>query len=205
LTLKSACSTFWFAENLICFFLCFAEGFKEAAEKFQVESGIDAGVDLSTLDNRILIREAINSGKIQESISLVNQLHPELLDNDRYLYFHLQQLHLIELIRDGKIEDALRFAQNKIAEAGETNPEGERENNFFPSKTRKIKKFFLNFFSIEWTRENVSAVGFWKTTKQSFRRLTGANAPTKDRQWAQRSDSPHRAQTEPKLSHSKCP
>lgn len=104
-------------------FIYFSEGFKEAAEKFQVESGIDTGVDLSTLDNRILIREAINNGRIQESISLVNHLHPELLDNDRYLYFHLQQLHLIELIREGKIEEALRFAQNKIAEAGETNPE----------------------------------------------------------------------------------
>jgi len=73
------------------------------------------------LDNRILIREAIQSGKIEDSINLVNQLHPELLDNDRYLYFHLQQLHLIELIRDGKIEEALTFAQNKISEAGETN------------------------------------------------------------------------------------
>lgn len=65
-----------------------------------------------------MIREAINAGKIQDSISLVNQLCPELLDNDRYLYFHLQQLHLIELIREGKIDEALRFAQNKIAEAG---------------------------------------------------------------------------------------
>lgn len=54
---------------------------------------------MATLDNRILIREAVQSGNIQESINLVNQLHPELLDNDRYLYFHLQQLHLIELIR----------------------------------------------------------------------------------------------------------
>jgi glucose-induced degradation protein 8 len=76
-----------------------AEGFKEAAEKFQEESGIEPDVDLSTLDNRILIREAVQQGKIQESIKLVNQLHPELLDNDRFLYFHLQQLHLIELIR----------------------------------------------------------------------------------------------------------
>lgn len=75
------------------------EGFKEAAEKFQEESGIEPDVDLATLDNRILIREAVQSGNIQESINLVNQLHPELLDNDRYLYFHLQQLHLIELIR----------------------------------------------------------------------------------------------------------
>lgn len=30
------------------------------------------------------------NGKIQEATALINQLHPELLDNDRYLYFHLQ-------------------------------------------------------------------------------------------------------------------
>lgn len=120
------------------------EGFKEAAEKFQVESGVEPSVDLSSLDNRILIREAVQNGRIQEATHLVNQLHPELLDNDRYLYFHLQQLHLIELIRyillpinvkkkssetlciifrAGKIEEALTFAQTRISEAGESNPE----------------------------------------------------------------------------------
>lgn len=98
-------------------------GFKEAAEKFQSESGVEPDVDLSSLDNRILIREAVQDGRIQEATHLVNQLHPELLDNDRYLYFHLQQLHLIELIRAGKIEDALSFAQTQISEAGESNPE----------------------------------------------------------------------------------
>jgi len=50
----------------------------------------------------------------------VNQLHPELLDNDRYLYFHLQQLHLIELIRMGRVEEALQFAQDQLSEAGES-------------------------------------------------------------------------------------
>uniref|UniRef100_A0A336MT85 CSON006270 protein n=1 Tax=Culicoides sonorensis TaxID=179676 RepID=A0A336MT85_CULSO len=99
------------------------EGFKEAAEKFQAESGVEPDVDLSSLDNRILIREAVQDGRIQEATHLVNQLHPELLDNDRYLYFHLQQLHLIELIRGGKIEEALSFAQTQISEAGESNPE----------------------------------------------------------------------------------
>lgn len=99
------------------------EGFKEAAEKFQAESGVEPSVDLSSLDNRILIREAVQNGRIQEATHLVNQLHPELLDNDRYLYFHLQQLHLIELIRSGKIEEALTFAQTQISEAGESNPE----------------------------------------------------------------------------------
>lgn len=77
-------------------------------------------VDLSSLDDRIRIREAIQNGRIQEAIELVNQLHPELLDNNRYLYFHLQQLHLIELIRTGKVEEALQFAQDKLSEAGES-------------------------------------------------------------------------------------
>lgn len=77
-------------------------------------------MDLSSLDDRIRIREAIQNGRIQEATDLVNQLHPELLDNDRYLYFHLQQLHLIELIRTGKIEEALQFAQDRLSEAGES-------------------------------------------------------------------------------------
>jgi len=98
------------------------EGFKEAAEKFQEESGIDPQMDLNSMDNRIQIRNAIQNGHTQEATLLVNQLHPELLDNDRYLYFHLQQLHLIELIREGKVEEALHFAQSQLSESGESEP-----------------------------------------------------------------------------------
>jgi len=99
------------------------EGFKEAAEKFRVESGIQPSVDLDTLDDRIKIREAIQDGHIQRAISLVNDIHPELLDNNRYLYFHLQQQHLIELIREQRVEEALAYAQSHLAEQGEENPE----------------------------------------------------------------------------------
>ncbi|CAH1786029.1 unnamed protein product [Owenia fusiformis] len=99
------------------------EGFREAAEKFKMESGIQPNIDLDTLDERIKIRDAIQRGKIEEAISLVNNLQPELLDNDRYLFFHLQQQHLIELIRDRNIEAALDFAQTHLAERGEENPE----------------------------------------------------------------------------------
>uniref|UniRef100_D3TPB9 LISH motif-containing protein n=1 Tax=Glossina morsitans morsitans TaxID=37546 RepID=D3TPB9_GLOMM len=99
------------------------EGFKEAAEKFQLEAGLEPSVELNSLDDRILIREAVQNGRIHDATHLVNRLHPELLDNDRYLFFHLQQLQLIELIRAGKIDDALTFAQNKLSEAGEDIPE----------------------------------------------------------------------------------
>ncbi|KFM69936.1 hypothetical protein X975_06017, partial [Stegodyphus mimosarum] len=99
------------------------EGFKGAAEKFRIESGIQPTVDLDTLDERIKIRDAIQNGKIQEAIHLVNNLHPELLDCDRYLFFHLQQQHLIELIRERNIEEALKYAQEQLAERGEENKE----------------------------------------------------------------------------------
>merc|ERR1712142_1134815 len=95
------------------------EGFKDAAEKFQEEAGVSAGQDLSMLDNRISIRDSIQSGNIEEAITMVNQLHPQLLDNDRYLLFHLQQQHLIELIRNQKVEEALQYAADHLAERGE--------------------------------------------------------------------------------------
>ncbi|KAG9332532.1 hypothetical protein JZ751_014630 [Albula glossodonta] len=99
------------------------EGFKEAAEKFRMESGIEPSVDLDSLDERIKIREMILKGQIQEAIALINSLHPELLDTNRYLYFHLQQQHLIELIRLRETEAALEFAQTQLAEQGEESRE----------------------------------------------------------------------------------
>jgi len=95
------------------------EGFKDAAERFQEESGVTADVDLNQLDNRIGIRDAIQAGRIEEAISLINNLHPELLDDNRYLLFHLQQQKLIEYIREQKVEEALEFAGNHLAERGE--------------------------------------------------------------------------------------
>ncbi|CAB1329902.1 unnamed protein product [Coregonus sp. 'balchen'] len=88
------------------------EGFKEAAEKFRMESGIEPSVDLDSLDERIKIRELILKGEIQEAIALINSLHPELLDTKRYLYFHLQET-----------ESALEFAQTQLAEQGEESRE----------------------------------------------------------------------------------
>ncbi len=55
-----------------------------------MESGIEPNVDLDSLDERIKIREMVLKGQIQEAIALINNLHPELLDTNRYLYFHLQ-------------------------------------------------------------------------------------------------------------------
>ena len=71
------------------------------------------------MDSRIKIRHVIQAGRITEATSMVHQLHPELLDDDRHLFFHLQQQQLIELIRENKVEEALKFASEQLAEKGE--------------------------------------------------------------------------------------
>ena len=97
----------------------FVEGFKEAAEKFKEEADIKSNIELSGMDSRIKIRDAIQAGKITEATAMVHQMYPELLDDDRYLFFHLQQQQLIELIRESKVEEALRFASEQLSERGE--------------------------------------------------------------------------------------
>jgi hypothetical protein len=97
------------------------EGFKEAADKFGVETGICYPYDSESLSERIKIRESLENGRIERAIALINNLHPELIDNNRLLAFHLQQQQLIELIRERRLEDALLFAQNHLCEYGENN------------------------------------------------------------------------------------
>lgn len=95
-------------------FYMFQEGFKEAAEKFRIESGIEPSVDLDSLDERIKIREMILKGQIQDAIALINSLHPELLDTNRYLYFHLQ-VHLFLPITSSDCEFCtLRFTATAL-------------------------------------------------------------------------------------------
>lgn len=53
----------------------------------------------------------------------MNDLNPEILDTNPRLFFRLQQQQLIELIRQGKIDDALQFAMEELAPRGEENKE----------------------------------------------------------------------------------
>lgn len=46
---------------------------------------------------------------------------PQILEEQHALFFHLQQQRLIELIRAGKTEEALGFAQEYLAPHGEEN------------------------------------------------------------------------------------
>ncbi|TPX41295.1 hypothetical protein SeMB42_g05317 [Synchytrium endobioticum] len=99
------------------------EGYKDAAEKFAAESGLPPSIDLAHIEERMNIRNAIQSGNIEEAIERVNDLDPDILDTNPKLFFHLQQQRLIELIRHGRIMDAIDFAQDELAPRGEENPE----------------------------------------------------------------------------------
>ncbi|CAL8469376.1 g8917 [Coccomyxa elongata] len=98
------------------------EGYVEAAQTFEKESGTQPGIDLGAITDRMEIRKAVQSGNVEEAIERVNDLNPEILEEKQQLSFHLQQQRLIELIRQGKTEDALEFAQEYLAPRGEENP-----------------------------------------------------------------------------------
>lgn len=90
---------------------------------------------MDSISDRVTIRSSIQKGDVQTAIEKVNDLNPEvswstskqythlfkILDKNPKLYFQLKQQQLIELIREGKIDEALQFAQEELAPRGEEN------------------------------------------------------------------------------------
>ncbi|XP_052899376.1 glucose-induced degradation protein 8 homolog [Anopheles moucheti] len=86
-------------------------GYKEALETFTQESYVNATVSPRSLNSRVLIVEAIRKGNGLEAYRLMETFFPDLLATCHLLTFQLLQLHIIELIRTGSIEEALLHAQ----------------------------------------------------------------------------------------------
>ncbi|GHJ85832.1 hypothetical protein NliqN6_2234 [Naganishia liquefaciens] len=99
------------------------EGYCDAAVEFAKEAGIDISVDYQSIEERMLIRNAVEAGHVDEAVRRVNELEPEILDNNASLLFHLQLQSFIELIRHDKTQEALRFASEELAPRGAQNPE----------------------------------------------------------------------------------
>ncbi|KAG5653577.1 hypothetical protein H0H81_012084 [Sphagnurus paluster] len=76
------------------------EGYKSAAEEFSQEADIAPAVDFESIESRMNIREALQRGDIEEAITRVNDLNPE-----------------------GRIGEALQFAQSELGPRGEESPE----------------------------------------------------------------------------------
>jgi len=117
--------------NVLIMDYLISEGFKEAAERFKKEAGVDMkrltetinqaakGESSAAMEKRIQIRCSIEDGRIPEAMKLMNDYYPELIDNNRHLYFKLQQQQLIELIRGQHIEESLKFAQEQLSVDGD--------------------------------------------------------------------------------------
>jgi hypothetical protein len=91
------------------------EGYKDAAEHFQSESGTDPAVDLQTVEGRLTIRSAIIDGSTMKAIEMVQELDPTLFDRNPSLHFELRRQHLLDLVREEKAEEALDYASLELA------------------------------------------------------------------------------------------
>lgn len=54
------------------------EGYKTAAEEFSQEANITPPVDFESIESRMDIREALQRGDVEEAITRVNDLNPEV-------------------------------------------------------------------------------------------------------------------------------
>ena len=61
------------------------EGYKTAAEEFSREAELSPPVDLQSIEDRTIIREALQRGDVEEAITRVNELDPEVRHNSDLL------------------------------------------------------------------------------------------------------------------------
>jgi len=54
------------------------EGYKSTAQEFSDEAGITPSVDFESIESRMVIREALQRGDVEEAITRVNDLNPEV-------------------------------------------------------------------------------------------------------------------------------
>ncbi|PHH78149.1 hypothetical protein CDD80_7323 [Ophiocordyceps camponoti-rufipedis] len=103
------------------------EGYPNAAAKFSKEANLQPQQDCASIRTRQEIQNFIHSGNIQSAIETLNDLDPQILDDDKALHFSLLRLQLVELIRScnasgGDIAPALKFATEQLGPRAPTNP-----------------------------------------------------------------------------------
>jgi hypothetical protein len=54
------------------------EGYKSAAEEFSQEANVTPPVDFENIETRMDIREALQRGDVEDAITKVNDLNPEV-------------------------------------------------------------------------------------------------------------------------------
>ena len=54
------------------------QGYKSSAEIFSQEANVSSPVDFDSIESRMSIREALQRGDVQDAITRVNDLNPEV-------------------------------------------------------------------------------------------------------------------------------
>ncbi|PHJ18529.1 hypothetical protein CSUI_007642, partial [Cystoisospora suis] len=90
-------------------------GFQASAEEFSRETGLEPDMPLASIARRSQIREAVLEGRMQEAISLINEVHPDILTLNPEVNFLLRQQQLLSLIESGDTCAAIDFAQSELA------------------------------------------------------------------------------------------
>ncbi|XP_010458491.1 PREDICTED: glucose-induced degradation protein 8 homolog [Camelina sativa] len=103
--------------NRLVMNLFVVEGYLEAVEKFEKESGTKPEVDSASIAGRLAVVKAIQSGDLEVAVENLKALNPEILKEN----FVLNQQRLIEIIRLGTTDEALEFAQKELKPFGEQN------------------------------------------------------------------------------------
>jgi len=99
------------------------EGYYDAVQAFHKESGTPITSLDTSIRERSDIRAALQRGDVDTAVDIANDVDPEVLESQKALSFHLQQQRVLEMIRQGQIEQALAYAQEYLAPCGEENAE----------------------------------------------------------------------------------
>lgn len=62
------------------------EGYKVSAEEFSQEAGLSPPVDFESIEGRMNIREALQRGDVEDAITRVNDLNPEVRSFSRSVF-----------------------------------------------------------------------------------------------------------------------
>mmetsp|Transcript_29951 Transcript_29951/g.46384 ORF Transcript_29951/g.46384 Transcript_29951/m.46384 type:complete len:226 (-) Transcript_29951:889-1566(-) len=91
------------------------QGYSEAAKIFAEESSTPLPEEFPLLEQRSTIIEAINNGDASRAGEQLNEMNPEVMEEEEELAFRLRLLHLVGLTQQDDIDEVLRFAHEELA------------------------------------------------------------------------------------------
>lgn len=82
------------------------------AHKFAAQAKLQSGAEMGTEE----YRNAMRAGQLEYAMGMAQRLYRRLFESDNFMYFHMQQLHLMELIRERKLNQIMQTGKCKEEE-----------------------------------------------------------------------------------------